>query len=205
MKRFWLLLVLTSNLLPAQKRVEKSIVNPNVAAISIDVSKVFELAIATAEGNDLTLEATIDGEYRNDLLLNVREEGNSLLISTDFQPNFQLPNDKLGAHKVISIGLKVVLPEQKEVSIFGTGCNVTARGNYRNLNIVLSNGRCRLDHVSETASVSTLSGAITVAVKSAQIQAKSKYGEVYGDRIPSGDRRYNLSSVTGDILLNKTE
>lgn len=205
MKYFYLIFFLIPNLLPAQKLVEKSIVNPEIKAISIDAANIFELSVDTGEGTEMVLEANIDGEYKNDLLLNVRQSGNTLLVSTGFQPDFKTPNDKLGAHKVISVGLKVLLPIQKRVTIFGTDSHVTAKGRYQNLKVTLSNGQCVIDRVSKTVTVSTQSGTISVIAKAAEIEAESKYGKVRGDYIPSGSNRYDLSSVTGDILLNKAE
>src|SRR5680860_651094 len=125
MKPIILVIFLTANILYAQKIVKKTIINPKIEAITLDVTNSFELSVETAPGNEIMVEAAIDGEYSNDLLVNVKESGNTLLVNTEFQPNFKKPNDKLSAHKVISIALKVLLPERKRVTIFGTGCNVT--------------------------------------------------------------------------------
>lgn len=193
------------NLLSAQKIIKKSIINPEIEAISIDVTNIFQLSVDTAQGNEVALEASIDGEYRKDVLVNLRESGHTLLVSTQFTPNFKNPNDKLSAHKVISIALKVLLPEQKRVTVFGTGCNVTAKGSYHSLKITLNDGRCLLENLSGYAEVATQSGNISVAAASAEINAASKYGKVAQNQIPSGDTVYELSSVTGDILLKKIE
>lgn len=204
MKRICLLFFLTANLLFAQKIVKKSIINPKIEVITLDVTNSFELSVDTAQGNVMMVEATIDGEYSNDLLVHVRESGNTLFMSTEFQPNFRDPNDKLSAHKVISVALKVLLPEQKRVVIFGTGCNITAKGRYDNLKITLNNGRCNLENISGSAEVATQSGNISVLALSAAIKATSRYGRVGRNQIPSGDTFYDVSSVTGDIFLIKS-
>lgn len=196
---------LTANLLTAQKIVKKSFVNTEIASISLDVKNIFELSIDTAQGDEMVLEASIDGEYSKDLLVNVRESGNTLLVSSGFQPNFKNPNDKLSAHKVISIALKVLIPERKSVTVFGTGCNVSAKGRYTTLNVVLNDGNCHLESIYGSAEVATRSGVISILAASAKIKATSKYGSVDRNQIPSGDTFYDVSSVTGDILLDKIE
>lgn len=205
MKRFCLLLFFMANLLPAQKRVTKSLLNPEITAITLDATNSFELSVNTARGNEMLLEASFDGEYSNDLLINVRESGKTLMVSTGFQPNFKNPNDKLSAHKVISIALKVVLPERKRVTIYGTGCKVTAKGKYDTLKITLSDGLTFLKNVQGIVEVASQSGTISVAAASGSINASTKYGRVGPNEIPFGDVIYNLSSVTGDILLDKIE
>ena len=200
-----LLFLLTAHLLPAQKTVQKSIISPDIEAISLDVTNNFEVSINTASGNEMLLEASIDGEYSKDLLVNVSQSGNTLIISTGFQPNFQNPNDKLSAHKVISIALEVWLPEHKKVIVYGTGCNVFAKGSYTMLNIVLSDGSCILTNIQGSVDVSTQSGGISVMAASAKIKAASKYGNVEPNKIPLGNTFYDISSVTGDIHLDKVE
>lgn len=205
MKWICFLFFLTANILHAQKLVKKSITNPEVKAITLDVTNSFELLVDTAPGNEILVQATIDGEYSKELWVNVRESGNTVSITTEFQPNFKNPNDKLSAHKVISIALKVVLPEQKRVTIFGDECNITAKGSYSKLMITLNDGRCHLEGISGTAEVATQSGDISVLAANAEIKATSKYGRVGKNQIPNGDDSYNISSVTGDILLDKFE
>lgn len=206
MKRICLLFLLTTaNLLSAQKTIKKSIINPKIEVITLDVTNSFELSLDTWQGNEMMVEATIDGEYSNDLLVHVRESGTTLVVSTEFQPNFRNPNDKLSAHKVISVALKVQLPEQKRVTIFGTGCNIIAKGRYDTLKITLNNGSCHLESISGTAQVTTQSGNISIFALSATIKATSKYGRVAPNQIPSGDTFYDVSSVTGNILLDKVE
>ncbi len=205
MKHICLVIFLTANIFNGQKIVKKSIVNTEIASINIDVTNIFELSIDTAQGDEMVLEASIDGEYSKDLLVNVRESRNTLFVSTGFQPNFKNPNDKLSAHKVISIALKLLVPQQKKVMIYGTGCNVSAKGRYATLKVTLNDGSCHLESISGTAEVATQSGTISVSTASAKIRATSKYGNVERNQIPSGDTFYAVSSVTGDILFDKIE
>lgn len=103
------------------------------------------------------------------------------MISADFQPLFINPNDKLSAHKVVSIALEISVPEYKNVDVFGTNTNLYAKGIYEDLNITLSDGRCNLENVSESVEVTTQKGDILLAAPSGNITAESVYGKVKGN------------------------
>ncbi|NJB71250.1 hypothetical protein GGR42_001712 [Saonia flava] len=197
--------VCTITIVEAQNVVNKTLVSPDTHFIQIDVAKCFQLNLETYEGDELIVEAIIDGEYKNDLLLDVIEEGQTTLVNTDFRPNFINPNDKLSAHKVISIALKIKMPQYKNVKVYGTGCNVHITGMYKNLMVTLNDGICTLNDVGEEAQVITHSGDIKVENANAIIDATTKYGKVVKNISQKGDYHYKLTSVTGNIYLSKTE
>lgn len=207
MKSFhcFLVLLLTLQIANAQKAIKKSIVNSKISHIQIDVNNCFEIDLATSDSEELIIEAKIDGEYEKDLLLSVSEKGSTIIISAGFQPSFVYPNDKLSAHKVVSIALKVLLPKQKEVHVFGTNCNVVASGNYKFLKVSLNEGSCDLIDVADTVEVKTQSGQIKASYSDAIIHASSKYGKVLGSPSEKGNNSFNLSTVTGDIVLKRVE
>ncbi len=180
-------------------------VHPGISFIGIDANNCFDISLDTLDGNEMIVEAKIDGEYSEDLLVKIRQEGSAILVGAGFHPNFTDPNDKLSAHKVVSIALRVQLPRFKKVELQGTGCNVAVSGNYESLKVDLGDGRCYLKNVSETVEVHTQSGDITVLGSNAQIMASSKFGKVQKNNIPPGNNKYTLSTVTGNIHLSKTE
>ncbi|WP_343488205.1 DUF4097 family beta strand repeat-containing protein [Allomuricauda sp. d1] len=185
--------------------MKKVLVNPESTSILINADKCFQVDLKTVSGNEILVNATIDGEYRKDLVVLIEEEGTNVLISADFQPNFVNPNDKLSAHKVLSISLEIVLPEYVDAHLFGTNTNVLATGHYRKLKIDLSDGTCTLENVSEKVSVKTQSGTIFLKAASGTVDAKSQYGQVLGKSIVSGDNYFDLHSIEGDIHIMNTE
>lgn len=189
----------------AQKIVKKTVIGAAVTLVQIDAKNCFDINLQTSDSDEIQVEAIIDGEYKNDLMLNVRQEGSSILVSTGFTPNFMNPNDKLSAHKVISIALLIKLPQYQNVYINGTNCNVTASGKYENLKITLSDGNCNLSQVSEAVTILTQSGDITIHSTSAEIKAHSKFGNVQRNDIPIGNNRFILTTTTGNIYLNNNE
>ena len=186
----------------SQKLVEKTLSNPETKYVQINTNKCFQLALNTHESNLLKVEASMEGEYAKDMVIKLEEDGRNIGISADFLPSFKNPNDKLSAHKVISIVLKVTLPEFMTASVHGTHTNVTAEGNYRELSITLSDGNCTLHNISEKASVKTQTGEIVVTNAKGKVTTNSTYGKVKKNPVPSGDQTYLLQSVEGSITIN---
>lgn len=197
--------LLGSCILQAQKKVVKTIQNPNVSFVQIDGRNCFSLALETVDSPKITVEASIDGEYLQDLLVSVKQEGTTALVSTGFQPNFVFPNDKLSAHKVISISLKISIPKDLDVNVYGTSTNVGVTGDYAKLKISLSDGKCILNGRGENVEINTQSGNIGLITNNAQIMASTKYGKIKREAIASGDDHFTLNSVTGNISIRKTE
>lgn len=200
---FLLLLCCGLNFLHAQKLIRKTLVHPEITFFQIDSNHCFIVDLQTVISEELVVEATIDGEYRKDLLVKITEEGKTIKVSAGFQPNFVNPNDKLSAHKVISIALKISLPEYRKVQLFGGSSQVEVKGRYTDLDISLNDGRCILNSVSENVRVKTQSGNITVNSQAATIRATSKYGKIHREEVPAGDFHFDLSSTSGDIRVNR--
>lgn len=196
-------MVLVSQL-AAQKVVQKTISDNRDTAIQINTDNCFFVNVKTNTTNEVRVEAKMSGEYGNDISLNLHEEGNTLIIDTKFIPSFKMPNDKLAAHKVVSITLEVSLPEYMRVRLYGTSSNVKLTGLFADLNISLNDGKCILEDVISNVEVVTQNGAIDVYTKSGKINATSKYGKVVADEVLKGDSQFILSSVTGNIHIYKT-
>ncbi len=188
-----------------QKVIKKSLLNTNTSHIQIDTNNFFEVVVNTSSEHEIVLEAFIDGEYQKDLGLEIAEYGNTVMVSAAFQPHFSFPNDKLSAHKVISISLHVLIPEFKEVYLFGTSANITVEGYYKNLKVSLNDGRCIIKEVGENVVATTQSGAISLEIGSGKIIADSKYGTIDQEDIPDGNDQYALHSATGNISIKKSK
>lgn len=205
MKRIILLLFFSLQFLGAQKTVKKTVPNSSIAAVEIDVNNCFETTMTTSKTEELTVFATIEGEYKKDVILNVKQDGSNVLVSAGFSPNFENPNDKLSAHKVVSIALEIIVPEYQRVQVHGGSCNVFATGIYERLKITLNDGSCTLKNAGKKVLVRTQSGNINVESKSAEIMASSKFGTVQKNTIPAGDNSFILTSISGNIGLAKKD
>ncbi|MBT8300154.1 MAG: hypothetical protein HKP42_05395 [Maribacter sp.] len=199
------ILLIFFGILNAQKVVKKSVLNPDTSAIFIDAEDCFKVEVTTTHSKEIVVEALIDGEYKNELLLAIKEEDSSLLISPDFQPSYIKPGDKLSAHKVVSISLRVQLPENMKVSLFGTNTNVYFHGRYKDLQVTLDDGICYFQGIKGKAHALTRSGDIYVYSKGATIETKNSFGNTELGNIPGGKDYFNLVTTTGNIYLKKTE
>jgi hypothetical protein len=191
--------------LQAQKKVHRMFLADDITLIQINTANCFEVNLNTSSGKEVAVEAEMEGEYSTDLDLVISTNGSTLLIEANFVPNFENPNDKLSAHKVVSIWLNITLPTSKNVEVYGTNSRVLAKGKYKELVVTLSDGICELYNVFGEAKVKTQSGNIIVLAKAADISTQSKYGTVEYNPIPNGIPTYKLQTVTGNIELIKTE
>ncbi|WP_420603756.1 hypothetical protein [Flagellimonas sp.] len=206
MKALWCFLVFFGFVqLHGQKLVKKALINPETEYIQINSQYCYDVKLHTSNTTEVEVVASIEGEYSKDLLVSIEESSATMLISTGFQPNFSNPNDKLSAHKVVSIALDIILPEHKNVLVYGTNSNVLVEGKYRNLEVKLSDGRCTIDNVTETVAVTTQKGDILLLTSNGNIVAKSTYGKVLQENIPSGHNQYKLNTIEGTIHLRKTK
>lgn len=201
MRWLWLILLSCTGSLWAQTTVQKSVNSEQEYFIQILAEQCFKVEVYTSEDALLTVEAVMDGEYQDQLLIPIEQQGSTLRISTSFNPLFKHPNDKLSAHKVVAIALKVGLPKNQRVQLVGTTADVQARGDYRELDIQLSSGKCSLDMGSGTVEVKTQNGDIVLAHNRGTGLAESRFGQVLGSFDEVGDCRYSLQSVEGNIYL----
>lgn len=185
--------------------MKKAILNSKVEAIEIDASNCFEIKLNTSDTEEIMVKAIIEGEYEKNLILNLKEEGSNVSVSAGFAANFKIPNDKLSAHKVVSIALEIIVPEFQNVQINGTSSNVFVSGVYKQLLITLNDGICTLQNVSKKVTAVTQSGDINLKTKKAEIFAISKFGNVQKNDIPSGDSYFALTTTTGNIYLKRTD
>jgi hypothetical protein len=202
-KIIWVLFFLVPHQIGlSQKLIEKELVNPETKFVEINAANCYLVTISTHGDKQLKIEASMEGEYAKDLSIELEEQGPNILIGTAFLPSFNAPNDKLSAHKVISISLSVTLPEYMQVKVYGTHANVFADGDYKDLSITLADGSCTLKKISERIVVKTQRGEITAHKANGTVKAKSEYGQVFKGRILSGQTQYDFYSVEGDILVN---
>jgi hypothetical protein len=195
----------TSMIVWGQKDIHKSLLSPEIKNIHIDITDCYRVLINTQETNELIVDAAIEGEYSPNQLVDLSYRGNTLYISPNFRKDFVLPNDKLSAHKVLSVELSLSIPENKVVSIYGTSSALEISGGYKELNVALNDGDCHLESLRGNIRVKTQKGNITLFQNTATIDAKSTYGTVSTNNIPKGETFINLESTTGNISLHKTE
>jgi len=189
--------------LQGQKRVQKTLLDPSVESVVVDGSQCFQISLETAQTREVIVEAEMEGEYQSEVMVVTETLGNTLRISTGFVPGFEVPNDKLSAHKVLSVKLRVVLPRYQRVSLAAGSCRVETSGTFRDLKIHIAEGGCLLAHVAERTEVTTASAPITALIGRGVVEAHSRYGKVQLENIPPGDPEFVFRSTRGDIRVSR--
>ena len=187
--------------LSAQKRISKQLLDPLVSAILVEGEQCFRIVLETADTREVRVEAEMQGEYQDALLIQTEMLGSTLRISTGFSPHFDLPNDKLGAHKVFSVDLRVILPSHQRVTLFAGTCQVATFGKYQSLKARIDGGSFQMEHMAESTEVHTRSAEIRARLQSGDIKAVSRHGEVEMGAVPTGEPFYFLESNQGNIQV----
>ena len=188
--------------LSAQKRVSKALLDPVVESIVVEGEQCYRILLETADTREVHITAEMEGEYQEALLVQSEVLGNTLRISTGFAPDFELPNDKLGAHKVFSVALRIVLPSDQRVTLFAGSGQVAVRGRYRSLKARMDGGHIHLEHLAERTDIRTRTAGIDAQIPRGTVTAESRHGMVEMGNIPEGGRRYELKSNQGNIRVH---
>ncbi len=206
-KRIYLLALLLfcfySQGLFSQKTSRKEIRNEDITSVQILTDKCYQLQISTHRSKEVVVVASIEGEYQDNLIITFQEEVNTLIVAASFQPIFNVPNDKLSAHKVISIGLEVILPENIDIVVSGTNTSVMANGMFQKLSISLADGSCVLSNAYGVIAVKTHSGTVRYLSDKTDVNASSKYGVVYRNEENNVLSKIILTSIKGDVFVKK--
>lgn len=199
-------LCLTASLLKAQKVLNKSWEASLFESIEVISDEVF-LVEATAETTDqITLKATIAGENASNVVLDISEENGILTVDTGFSPYFQSQNDKLAAHKVLSIELFLTVPENINLMVQSRIASVRTTGNFKTIEADLFQGNCQLEDFQGNGRIFTRHGNITVmAAESVLAKVNSRRGTVLNELTTGEKFTLVVKSVNGDISLLKTQ
>jgi hypothetical protein len=186
--------------------MEQSFHAEDLKGLYIQSDEIFEIHLSTSPSDHITIGTRIDGETFESSLINTNIQDHILKIETGRTPDFEPFNDKLSAHKVLSIVLYINVPIGMDIDIFSTLASVDAQGSFGQVQINLGRGGCRLVdfRFRESATINTLTGTIQVQVDTAAVTAQSRNGNVVIP--PSLDHGLPLllKSIHGDILVTKS-
>ncbi|WP_299777566.1 hypothetical protein [uncultured Formosa sp.] len=189
----------------AQKRVDKIIDAQNISTLQINGANCFKIHVRALKTSEISIQTKIDGEHSEDMIVIARKSNDTLFISTRFQPLFEADNDKLSAHKLMSIELDIQVPKHINFNIKSDIASVVAEGVFKSAFIELNQGQCNLLSFLGSARVNTINGSIYVETNYATVNAFSRHGVVNLQPLALGKNQLNLKSIQGDISVIKTE
>ena len=170
--------------------------------VSIVSDEVFFIKIIAGETSKIKLEAKASGEYCEYVVLDISEEKNKLQIATGYTPYFEAANDKLAAHKVMSIQLELLVPENMAIKVFSKLASFYGEGRFKNAEVILEDGQCVFALFKGNAKIKTRNGNVVVSAKGGVAgTAISNYGTVINNLPSTGKYKIKVQSVNGDITL----
>ncbi len=202
---FCIVILFLSIQLHSQKTIEKTIDAQNISFIMVEGNEMFKIKLNTSRTEKIILKTKIEGEYSEDMVVLANIEGDSVIVSSAFQPLFVNHNDKLSAHKVISIEIELIVPENRKVYIESNTASAEIDGDYDFLTAELSQGNCDLNIYDSNAIVNTVNGEIELNTNFADVEAFSKTGTVAREQLTLGSNQISLNSVNGNISIIKTK
>lgn len=201
-----LYVVFTSNLL-SQKKLFKEYDAQGIETVSIDSDEIFQIKFVSSKTDKIRIYTIIEGETFETSLLHTKLTEDQLKITTGRTPDFVPFNDKLSAHKILSIVLEITIPENLTIDIYSALASVELTGRYDALRINLDRGGCQLldFRFRESVYINTVSGNIFVDTMSAKILAQSRNGNVVIPNNVEGNRIMQLKSIHGDITVENSQ
>lgn len=155
---FFLFCIHTSCL--AQKITQQTLSIHEIEEIRIDTDKIFQLNIFSTTDNIIKIETRMEGEYFRDLNIISATKNKQIQLSCQLAEGFELPNDKLSAHKVFSVTMNIYIPKKLKVQLEGDGTQVYIKGNYKKFLAFLISGNYTLEDFCSEAKIQTKKGNI---------------------------------------------
>ena len=190
----------------AQKIVEKQLDASRFERLSISSDIVNTLTINSQETDQIRIVTKVVGENHENVMLTISEDKTTLNVGTSYTPYFTPENDKLSAHKVMSVALEFIVPNFIDLELSTSMGSVNLTGNYRSVEVYLENGNCQLNNFLGDAIIKTHEGDIWVAAQEhVSGRAFSKSGKVLNYLPGSAIYTVVAESLNGDISMLQTK
>lgn len=199
---FYVFLFFTSGVF-SQKETSSSYDARGIEKLYIFSDEVFKISLKTSKTDKITITSSAQGEYYNDISLDVELEKDRMILTSNFNDVLQEGYDKLSAHKVFSLEIELEIPEGLQVFIKSNITSLVGEGRYSYLQAELRSGFCRLTQFYGNALINTYSGGIDVETNNATITATSRSGNLNLPIIMQGEQKVELHSITGDIRVRE--
>ncbi|RMA65865.1 hypothetical protein [Ulvibacter antarcticus] len=190
----------------AQKILEREWDAEGVEKLFLRCNSVYQISITSEKTDKILVHTEVAGENYEQLLLATELKNDKLTIETSYAPFFKPENDKLAAHKIMAIEMRLVIPEGLQVSIESKLASVEVEGSYRFLSVALEEGNCELQNFKGDASLQTKKGDIIVFARTdVSGTGLSTNGTVENHLDFNGSLLIEAESIYGNIRLLQTK
>jgi len=188
-----------------QKTMEKEWEAAQFQKVEIISNELSKVKVETWDSEIIKVIINIEGETSESVLLQAIVDDDLLSLKPNYRPYFLKQNDKLAAHKVLSVEMLLYVPPGKDIHIKSAAAAVVMTGKYEKVFVGLEEGGCSLIGFQGNAFVQTKNGDIEVRAIQSKGKAYSKYGKVVNRLPEQGKFTINAESVNGLIRLLKSQ
>lgn len=183
----------------SQKRTTSVIDRGSIRSIVLASDEIYRISISSGSGENITVRTRADGEYYQDINLDMEQVEGTLFLSSRYREILQSGFDKLSAHKVFAMEVELEVPIGMQVEVISNLASVYVYGDYERVLVQLKAGSCYLKDFRGNATVNTFGGNISVQAQNAFIEASSRHGEVDLPQYNRGDHLIKLTTINGNI------
>lgn len=188
-----------------QKHTVETIEADGIKKIVFSSDEVYGVELVTHKGEDIKITTHTEGEYFNNISLDSEVRNGTLFLNSRFRETLRNGYDKLSAHKVFSMEVKLEVPEGLIAEIISNVASVTLSGKFETVLVQLKSGSCYLKNFSGNAVVNTYNGNIVGDVHPAEFEATSRTGQVSVPDNIIGNHKMVLTSINGNIKITQTK
>lgn len=190
----------------AQKEFYKQWGGKGIDTLIIDSDALSTVRVFNTPHSDITMMARVQGELAGEVMIYEQTGSRSLKLGTGLAPYFIPDNDKLAAHKVLSVEMTIEVPRGKSLVILSKFGSVQAMGSYEFFEVALENGHCTLSSFYGDARLYSINGNIDAGVlPGVSGKADSRYGKTSNRLSGSYERLVEARSIYGNILLRTSQ
>ncbi|WP_459210087.1 hypothetical protein [Aquimarina rhabdastrellae] len=196
------IILLQSFLGYTQNTLQKDFSASSITHLEIALQHAYFIEISTTQTKKITISSNSDGEFGNQISVKTKITNHILSIEDFILPFTNFYDDKLNAHKVTALKLKITIPENLHITLNATYASAKFSGTFDTLFVQLSSGNCILNPFIGNAIIYTMDGFIDLHTSNATIESKTTTGFIQNIPI-SGAHNIILKTVTGNINVSK--
>ena len=166
---------------------------------------MFKISVEAKPTDKIKIHSRAEGENSESIVLVTEVKNNNLYIAAKLQPVFKEANDKLSAHKVISIEVILEIPEKMNILLNSNNTSIIVKGLYKMVTVSSNNGNCFFNVFSGKAKIYTREGNIAMQTNHADITATSKNGYVKKEKIDSGTNQIIIKTINGNVTVTRSQ
>ncbi|HER39593.1 MAG TPA: hypothetical protein ENO10_00045 [Salinimicrobium catena] len=205
MKYFLLIFLFLSFTARSQKETTQTLDASGIETIVLNSDEIYRISVQAVPGDQITVNSRTDGEYFNNISLDSEVKRKVLYLNSRFREILQSGFDKLSAHKVYAMEVKLQIPEGMKLEVRSNVASVFMEGGYDEVLLQLKSGSAYLENFKGDAVINTYEGNIEVEAESAEVEAESRHGKVSVPDSINGFYKLKLISINGNIKVRETK